>query len=170
MANYSSTLRFAIDRISFLAPLLSFLETGPLPEFNGFHQGQPSYQGKWYHPSREIPETDEELSPSLENFVLFAWLRLPHHNLPRLVKQRYGTELRSRTLLSVKPEISQTLESLFHKLHASDESKITRTAYMNFGKRNPPMSSRRKPLSKPRKVKACPLCQQAGRSDYISTS
>ena len=39
----------------------------------------------------EIPDTDEELSPSLENFVLLTWLRLLHPSLPRLVKQRYGT-------------------------------------------------------------------------------
>ena len=41
---------------------------------------------------------DEELSPSLENFVVLTWLKLIHPDLPRLVKQRYGTELRSRTL------------------------------------------------------------------------
>ena len=48
-----------------------------------------------YH--SEQPSEDEELSPSLENFLVFTWLRLIHEDLPRLVKQRYGTELRSRT-------------------------------------------------------------------------
>ena len=39
------------------------------------------------------PEVEEELSPSLENFVILIWLRLINKDLPSLVKQRYGTEL-----------------------------------------------------------------------------
>jgi hypothetical protein len=38
------------------------------------------------------PEADEELSPSLENFIVVTWLQLLHPDLPRLVKQRYDTE------------------------------------------------------------------------------
>ena len=48
---------------------------------------------------------DEELSPTLENFVVLTWLRLSNPALPKPVKQRYGTELRCRTLASLKPEI-----------------------------------------------------------------
>ena len=55
---------------------------------------------------------DEEMSPTLENMVVLTWLRLVHPDLPNLVKQRYGTELRFRSLVSIKPEISQALESL----------------------------------------------------------
>ena len=55
---------------------------------------------------------DEELTPTLENLVVLTWLRLIYPSLPRLVKQRYGTELRSRTVASIKPEISQALTSL----------------------------------------------------------
>ena len=113
-----------------------------------------------------IPDTDEELSPSLENFVVLTWLRLLHPNLPRFVKQRYGTELRSRTLASVKPEISQALESLLDELHTSDESKVLRSApptdHRSF------VSARRRLLPKPRAVKSCPLCQQADRPDFRS--
>ena len=54
---------------------------------------------------------DEELTPSLENFVVLTWLKLIHPELPKLVKQRYGTELRSRTFASIKPEVSQALNS-----------------------------------------------------------
>ena len=49
---------------------------------------------------------------TLENVIILTWLRLIHPELPRLVKQRYGTELRSRSLASIKPEISQALDSL----------------------------------------------------------
>ena len=55
----------------------------------------------------EAPIADEELSPSLENYIVFTWLQLIHPALPRLVKQKYGTELRSRTLASIKPDVSQ---------------------------------------------------------------
>jgi hypothetical protein len=58
------------------------------------------------------PEADEELSLSLENFIVVTWLQLLYPDLPRLVKQRYGTELRCRTLASIKPEISQALDYL----------------------------------------------------------
>ena len=46
------------------------------------------------------------------------------------MKQRHGTELRDRNLASVKPEISQALDSLFDELQASDESKILRSPPM----------------------------------------
>ena len=41
------------------------------------------------------PGVDEELTPSLENLVVLLWLKLTHPDLPKLVKQRYGTDLRS---------------------------------------------------------------------------
>ena len=47
---------------------------------------------------------DEEKSPCFENMIVLSWLRL------NLVKQRYVTELRSRSLTSIKPVISQALE------------------------------------------------------------
>ena len=71
------------------------------------------------HHGEQVPE-DEELTPTLENFIILTWLRLIHLSLPRLVKQRYGTELRSRTLTSIKPEISQALNSLLEETHTSD--------------------------------------------------
>ena len=52
---------------------------------------------------------EEELSPTLENFAVLTWLRLINPALLKLIKQRYGTELRSRTLASIKTEISQAL-------------------------------------------------------------
>ena len=57
-------------------------------------------------------EEDDELSPSLENFVVLSWLYLIHPELPKLVKLRYGTDLCMCTLTSIKPEILQALQSL----------------------------------------------------------
>lgn len=137
---------------------------GPLPNFNDFRRGQPSHQGKWYHSPRE---NSWDWSRTLA-FPRELCCCLLHPSLPRLVEQRRGTELRSRTLAPGKPEIFHALESLLDELHASDESKIMQTAPMNFGRRDPPMSSRRKPLPKPCTVKAYPLCQQAGCPYYLS--
>ena len=65
---------------------------------------------------------DEELTPSLENFVVLTCLRLIHLEIPKLVKQRYGTGLRSRTLASIKPEVSQALNSLLDEIRVSDDA------------------------------------------------
>ena len=79
------------------------------------------------HHGEHVTE-DQELTPTLENVVVFTWLRLIHPTLPRLVKQRYGTELRSRTLASIKPEIFQALSSLLEEIRTSDDAKILRAA------------------------------------------
>ena len=104
----------------------------------------------------EIPTSDEDMSPTLENFVVLTWLRLVHPELPGLVKQRYGTDLRSKTLSSIKPEISQALDSLLEEIHTSQESKVLRTAFKNSGfKSESKQSVRNRP--------SCALCKQAGR-------
>ena len=77
------------------------------------------------HHGEKISE-DEETSPSLENTIVLLWLQLIHRELPKLVKQRYGTELRSPTLASIKPEIFQALDSLLDELQSIDEDKINR--------------------------------------------
>ena len=81
--------------------------------------------------------TEDEMSPTLENFVVLTWLRLIHPDLPKLVKQRYGTELRSRTLASIKPEISQALDSLLDEIRSSEDAKVMRTATSYFRKSTP---------------------------------
>ena len=62
------------------------------------------------------------MSPTLENIVVLLWLERIHVKLPALVKQRYGTELRNKTLASIKPEISQALSSLLTELSSNEES------------------------------------------------
>ena len=120
------------------------------------------------HHGEQLTE-DEELTPTLENLVVLTWLKLIHPSLPRLVKQPlYGTVLRSQTLASIKPEISQALASLLDEIRASDDAKILRTAVSTESCR-PTQSSRvtYKPISsrRPRPGKTCPLCKQAGRSE-----
>ena len=107
---------------------------------------------------------DEEISPTLENMIVLTWLRLIHPSLPALVKQRYGADLRSQTVASIKPEISQALASLLEEIRSADDAKVLRTAFQQSS-RNP--NSRQPPTSQPRPTKSptkcCPLCKQAGR-------
>lgn len=71
-----------------------------------------------------------ESSSSTSGDLSLVWLQLIFKNLPTIVKQHYGTELRSRTLTSVKPEISQSLERFMDEVQASHDSKVLCTAFM----------------------------------------
>ena len=107
---------------------------------------------------------DEELSPTLENLVILTWLRLIHKDLPKLVKQRYGTELRAKSLASIKPEISQAWSSLLDEISANEGAKIMRAAAFQHNQQSPMPRVAQSP--KPvRKGGSCPLCKQAGRPD-----
>lgn len=107
----------------------------------------------------EDTEDDEELSLTLENLLILTWLRLIHPELPKLIKQRYGTELRARTLASIKPEISQALESLLEEIRTTEDAKSMRAAVKRFRKTK---QSSFVPCSN---FKSCPLCKLAGRPD-----
>ena len=137
------------------------LEHGERPEdlyqrINSFVEDNLLKTGGTISHHGEIPTSDEDMSPTLENFVVLTWLRLVHPELPGLVKQRYGTDLRSKTHSSIKPEISQAFDSLLEEIHTSQESKVLRTAFKNSGfKSESKQSVRNRP--------SCALCKQAGR-------
>lgn len=76
----------------------------------------------------EVPTTNEDLSATLENTAVVIWLQLLNPALPQLVKQKFGSELRNKTLSSLKPEISQALTSLLDELNNIEESKAFRSA------------------------------------------
>ena len=132
--------------------LTAFIEDNLLTKDNGIS-----------HHDEKIEE-DEEISPTLENMIVLTWLRLIHSELPKIVKQRYGTELRSRTLASIKPEISQALGSLLDEIQTNEAAKVMRTAAST----KPKFSGFRAQGEYRNSVqsKICPLCKQAGRSEY----
>ena len=102
--------------------------------------------------------TDEDYTPTIENTVVFLWLQLVHSGLPQLVKQKYGAELRNRSLASLKPEISQALTSLLEELRTIEDSRAMRVVN-TYGRRN---TNRRQNFIP--KSKSCVLCKTAGRS------
>lgn len=111
---------------------------------------------------------DEELTPSLENFVVLTWLKLIHPELLKLVKQRYGTELRSRTLASIRPEVSQALNSSHYLMKSKPPTmrgSCVLHATNNLCRTAPAKTSSRRGMRSTRQPKTCPLCKQAGRPD-----
>ena len=89
-----------------------------------------------------ILETKLQYILSLDrNFASFlsdgvTWLRLVQPDLLSLVKQRYGIELRSNSLASLKPEISQALDSLLEDINNNADAKIVRSTASKL--RQPP--------------------------------
>lgn len=100
----------------------------------------------------EVPGSDEEMSPTPENLVVLTWLRLVHIDLPSLIKQHYSTELRSRSLASLKPEISQALDSLLEEIHTTADTKILGSTALKLS-----VPSKRAPYRKT--TKACNVVQ-----------
>ena len=79
---------------------------------------------------------------------MLNWLRLIHTDLPALVKQRYGKELRSKTLASIKPEISQALDSLLEEIETTNDAKILCTAFQRSGERDSIKAAKPKGMQK----------------------
>ena len=58
----------------------------------------------------------ETMSPTLLNVCVVLWLHCIHSGLPALVKQRYASELRNKSLASLREEISESLNALLAEL------------------------------------------------------
>ena len=101
----------------------------------------------------ESIDTDEDLSPTLENTIVVLWLKTIHPGLPQLVKQRYGPELRNKTVASLKPEISLAMSSLLDELKSIEENRVLRAAT--------PFPTRPHSSHPNRTVKSCILCKTA---------
>ena len=109
--------------------------------------------------------SDEALTPTLKNMVVLNWLNLIHTDLPALIKQHYGTELRSKTLASLKPEISQALDSPPEEIRCTACTKVLHTKALRL--KQPLLCPSHKSSLKPRAptkwLKSCPLRKLTGR-------
>jgi hypothetical protein len=63
----------------------------------------------------EDVQTDEQLTPTLENMIILTWLRLINTELPALIKQPYGTELRSKPWPASNPRFPRLLTPFLRK-------------------------------------------------------
>jgi hypothetical protein len=119
------------------------------------------------HHDEAITE-DEELSPTVENLVVLTWLSLIHADLPKLIKQRYGTELRSRTIASIKSEISLALPSLLEELKSLNDTQVFRSNFKHIPTSNRGGQIYRNVASRGGQkdrgsTGRCPLCTEANR-------
>ena len=110
----------------------------------------------------------EEMTPTLMNISIVLWLKTIHKNLPALVKQKYATELRNKSLASIRDEVSESLDSLLYELSASDESAISRSYNSRYQRK--PTDSRGTKVSPSGQQRSCIICQTAKRPSqhYLS--
>ena len=124
---------------------------------------------------------DHEYStPMVENMTVLMWLQKIHPKLPALVKQKYATELKSKTLFYLKPEISMAINSLLEELQSTSANLNRLSSNNNYSRNNsrggrssyPSQYSRqnssqqsRNTTNPRRSTPKCPLCQQANRPD-----
>ena len=79
--------------------IVSFIDDNLLTEGNGItHHGEEC--------------EDEEVSPTFESILVLLWLQMLHPELPKVVRERFATELRTQTLASLRIEISQSIPTL----------------------------------------------------------
>ena len=110
------------------------------------------------------PTVDEKLSPTLQNTIVLIWLERIHSGLPGLVKQRYGTELRNKTLASIKTEISQALDSMLEELRSGSDTRVLRLPQSrspNYQRGGNPRTQRNQPYRSNSNPKMCSLCKTA---------
>ena len=120
----------------------------------------------------ETSTSDEEVTPTVENFTVFLWLDKIHVGLPGLVKQRYGTELRNKTVASIKSEISLALDSLLEELKTTENTSVLRVQHQRGrgrGFRGNYNNNRGNSNNNPnRQSRFCCLCRGANRPDFDS--
>ena len=125
------------------------------------------------------PTTDEEITPTVENVTVLLWLERLHVSLPALIKQRYGSELRNKSLASLKSEISLAMSSLLEEAKSSGEARVLRTfdsrKSRSSGSEQRDRSSgsggqhnNRDRTDKSTRGRFCCLCRSANRSGWDS--
>ena len=99
------------------------------------------------------------LAADTRSATVYLWLSLISPSLPQLVKQKYGAELRNRSLASLKPEILQALSSLQDELRTIEDTRTMRIASGFNSRRSTPG---RDMIRKAFVAKSCVLCKTVG--------
>ena len=122
-------------------------------------------------PSDELKHIDvkkpprEAMTPTLQNVAVVMWLRIIHPALPSMVKQRYSTQLRHRTLFTIREEISECIESMLAEI-TGDSANIARS--FAGGRRRYNNAPTQKMPFRQKAYKFCPLCDANQRpSDHF---
>jgi hypothetical protein len=70
--------------------------------------------------NKAVPTKDEDISPTVERLAVFRWLELIDARLPMLVARTFATDLESRTLKDIQPQIANAMDSLLEQLRSDD--------------------------------------------------
>ena len=73
------------------------------------------------------------MTPLLLIVMVVLWLRAIQQVLPNIVKQRFATELRNKTLFSMREEITGSLRALLLELSSVDNHLTAFTGYASGG-------------------------------------
>ena len=103
----------------------------------------------------------EVMSPTLLNVAVVLWLKSIHPALPALIKQKFTTELRNRTLITLREEISESLESMLAELNG-ETAAIARSSYQRGFQKKSFSTSSNQPFYQ-KTARFCPLCQASDR-------
>ena len=106
----------------------------------------------------------EKISPTLLNTMVTLWLHSISSTLPSLVKQKYSTELRNRSLASLREEITESLDALMAEVSGEGACIARAMGYKGYKKTS------KSSFDKQRSTKSCPLCEASGRpsSHFLS--
>lgn len=113
----------------------------------------------------KVASKDEELGAWGESILFIHWLTIINPALPRLVKQRFGTDMRCRTPASMKDEVSKSLQSLIDELEGNSESRIMRVQGQGQYRKSRYKDKGKKKQQASRNGPFCPYCHAMGKSD-----
>lgn len=116
------------------------------------------------------------MTPLIESTIVWLWLEKVHPDLPQLVKQKYGTELRNRTPASIKQDVALSMTSLLEELSVRQDAQVMRSYVSSRGfsrndkyqPRNDKYQLRNYQASKMVNIKSCSLCKVAKHSQIDS--
>ena len=111
----------------------------------------------------ETVTAKEVMSPTLLNALVALWLHAIHISLPALVKQRYSAELRSKTISSIRVDISESINSLLAELQGESAASIARSSTFNNFNRRPQRNRDKQPPYR-QKSRFCALCEASNRT------
>lgn len=111
----------------------------------------------------------EEMTPTMLNIIVTLWLKTINPALPAAIKQRYSTQLRDQTLVSIREEISESLDAIMSEV-SGEGACIARASYSRGSSYH--RGAQRKGFGEPlkstytkqRSSKFCPLCEACRRS------
>ena len=106
---------------------------------------------------------NEVVTPTLQNTIVLLWLQRIHSGLPGLVQQKYGAELRNKSLASLKSEISLALQSLLNELDQGEDSQILRAQVTRNNNNRFPATFNNRSQQQQQGRKMCVLCEAARR-------